>query len=150
MSDAAAGAGNRLRFITWPWSCVRSRRSLERYRGLLGLVPESEPVMFAPQGVRLCFLRTGPSPAAMIELIEPVDPDGGVARFLEARGEGLHHVCFSTSDLPAELDRLALHEAELIDRHPRPGAHGSVAFIHPRTLNGVLWELLAQSEQVKP
>ncbi|MGI8659356.1 MAG: VOC family protein [Candidatus Limnocylindria bacterium] len=122
---------------------VRSiEESLPRYRELLGLEPDAEPIVFEPQGVRLCFLSTGPEPAAKIELIEPVDPNGGVARFLASRGEGLHHVCLTTDDLPGSLDRLADREAELIDRAARPGAHGDVAFVHPRTLNGVLWELL--------
>ena len=81
-----------------------------------------------------------------LELVEPIDEDSGVARFLAARGEGVHHVCFVADDLPADLARLAAREAELIDREPRPGAHGTVAFVHPRTLNGVLWELLALDE----
>ena len=122
---------------------VRSiEEALPRYRALFGLAPETEPIIFTPQRVRLCFLPTGPDPAARIELVEPVDHESGVARFLAARGEGLHHLCFLTDDLPAELDALADAEAELIDREPRPGAHGTVAFVHPRTLNGVLWELL--------
>jgi len=122
---------------------VRSiEEALPRYRDLFGFEPEAEPMLFEPQRVRLCFLPTGPAPAARIELIEPVDSQGGVARFLAERGEGLHHVCFATDDLPASLDALAAQEAELIDRYPRPGAHGTVAFVHPRTLNGVLWELL--------
>jgi methylmalonyl-CoA/ethylmalonyl-CoA epimerase len=133
---------------------VRSiEESLLRYRELFGLEPEGPPVTFAPQGVRLCFLPTGPGLAARIELIEPIDPDGGVGRYLASRGEGLHHVCFVTDDLPTELEHLASYEAELIDRDPRPGAHGEVAFVHPRTLNGVLWELLQpglQDSQVKP
>lgn len=116
--------------------------ALPRYRSLFGLGPEAEPFGFEPQGVRLVFLPTGPDPAARIELVEPTDPTGGVARFLDSRGEGVHHVCFLTDDLPASLEALAAAEAELIDREPRPGAHGSVAFVHPRTLNGVLWELL--------
>ena len=116
--------------------------ALPRYRALFGLEPEAAPMIFASQRVRLCFLPTGPQPAARIELVEPIDSESGVARFLATRGEGLHHVCFATDDLPAELDRLAAAEAELIDREPRPGAHGTVAFLHPRTLNGVLWELL--------
>ena len=119
--------------------------SLPRYRGLFGLEPEAEPMLFEPQGVRLAFLPTGPDPAARLELVEPVDPDGGVARFLAARGEGVHHICFATDDLPASLEHLAALEAELIDREPRPGAHGTVAFVHPRTLNGVLWELLERA-----
>jgi len=126
---------------------VRSiEEALPRYRDLFGFEPEAEPMLFEPQRVRLCFLPTGPAPAARIELIEPVDSQGGVARFLAERGEGLHHVCFATDDLPASLDALAAQEAELIDRYPRPGAHGTVAFVHPRTLNGVLWELLQADE----
>jgi len=122
--------------------------ALPRYRELFGLEPEAPPMTFVPQRVRLCFLPTGPAPAARLELVEPIDAESGVARFLAARGEGLHHVCFLTDDLPAELDRLAELEAELIDREPRPGAHGAVAFVHPRTLDGVLWELLSLDRSV--
>jgi methylmalonyl-CoA epimerase len=122
---------------------VRSiERTLPRYRALFGLEPESPPMVFEPQGVRLCFLPTGPDPAVRLELVEPLDGESGVARFLADRGEGLHHVCFLTDDLPASLEALAAEEAQLVDTEPRPGAHGRVAFIHPRTLNGVLWELL--------
>lgn len=122
---------------------VRSiEESLPRYRDLFGLEAERPPFVFAAQRVRLCFLPTGAAPAARLELVEPIDAESGVARFLASRGEGVHHVCFLTDDLPADLERLAAHEAELIDREPRPGAHGTVAFVHPRTLNGVLWELL--------
>jgi methylmalonyl-CoA/ethylmalonyl-CoA epimerase len=125
---------------------VRSiEASLPRYRELFGLEPDAPPVRFAPQGVRLCFLPTGPEPAARLELVEPLDDDSGVARFLAARGEGVHHVCFVTDDLPATLEALAAAEVELIDREPRPGAHGTVAFVHPRALDGVLWELLQES-----
>jgi methylmalonyl-CoA epimerase len=125
---------------------VRSiEESLPRYRDLLGLESEDDPIVFAAQRVKLCFLSTGPEPAARIELIEPIDRESGVARFLGERGEGVHHVCLATDDLPAALNRLAAHEAELIDRDARPGVHGSVAFVHPRTLNGVLWELLERT-----
>jgi methylmalonyl-CoA epimerase len=117
--------------------------ALPRYRAFFGLRPVDEPRIFASQRVRLCFLPTGPEPAAKLELVEPIDDESGVARFLEARGEGLHHVCLRSDDLAADLEALAAAEAELIDHEPRPGAHGDVAFVHPRTLNGVLWELLA-------
>jgi methylmalonyl-CoA/ethylmalonyl-CoA epimerase len=116
--------------------------SLPRYRALFGLRPEEGPTVFASQRVRLAFLPTGPDPAARLELVEPIDEDSGVARFLAERGEGVHHLCLVTPDLPASLASLAASEAELIDSEPRPGAHGTVAFVHPRTLNGVLWELL--------
>lgn len=120
--------------------------ALPRYAQLLGLVPDGEPVSLAGQRVRLAFLPTGPGNAARIELVEPLDGEGGVARFLAERGEGLHHVCFASTDLRADLAALALHGAELIDTEPRAGAHGLIAFVHPRTLNGVLWEL----QQEKP
>ena len=121
--------------------------ALPRYRALFGWQPDDEPEVFASQRVRLCFLSTGPDPAARVELIEPLDPDSGVARFLATHGEGLHHLCLLSQDLPADLAHMAAADAELIDREPRPGAHGEVAFLHPRTLNGVLWELLAQAPE---
>jgi methylmalonyl-CoA/ethylmalonyl-CoA epimerase len=120
--------------------------SLPRYAAAFGWRPEAPPFVFPSQRVRLCFLPTGPEPAARIELVEPIDAESGVARFLAARGEGLHHVCLLSDDLPADLAALAAAEAELIDREPRAGAHGEVAFIHPRALNGVLWELLTDAE----
>lgn len=123
---------------------VRSlSEALPRYRELFGLEPMNEPVTLPAQAVRLVFLATGPAPSARIELIEPLDGESGVGRFLAARGEGLHHVCLRSDDLPSDLAALAAAEAELIDTTPRPGADGQVAFVHPRTLNGVLWELLA-------
>jgi methylmalonyl-CoA epimerase len=126
---------------------VRSiAESLPRYERLFGWRPERPPFDFPTQGVRLCFLPTGDGTEARIELVEPIDPQSGVARFLEARGEGVHHVCLLSDDLPADLAALAAAEAELIDQEPRAGAHGSVAFVHPRTLNGVLWELLQRAD----
>ncbi|HEX6475180.1 MAG TPA: VOC family protein [Candidatus Limnocylindria bacterium] len=121
--------------------------ALPRYERIFGWRPERDPFDFPQQGVRLCFLPTGDGAAALVELVEPVDPDGGVARYLESHGEGLHHVCLVSDDLPADLAALATAEAELIDSQPRPGAHGQVAFIHPRTLNGVLWELLERPHE---
>jgi methylmalonyl-CoA/ethylmalonyl-CoA epimerase len=126
---------------------VRSiEASLPRYRELFGWAVEGEPFDFAAQRVRLCFVASGPPPAPRIELVQPLDTESGVARFLAARGEGLHHVCLVSDDLEGDLASLAAAEAELIDREPRPGAHGEVAFIHPRTLDGVLWELLQTKE----
>ena len=116
--------------------------ALPRYRAFFGWEPIDEPRIFASQHVRLCFLAPAAGHGAKVELVEPTDDESGVARFLATRGEGLHHVCLTSDDLPGDLAALAAAEAELIDRVPRPGAHGEVAFIHPRTLNGVLWELL--------
>lgn len=123
---------------------VRSiEASLPRYGELFGLQPG--PIFELPvQRSRVCFLPTGPEPAARLELVEPTDDESGVARFLAVRGEGLHHVCLRSDDLPADLAALAARDVELIDRAPRPGAEGEVAFLHPRSLNGVLWELLSR------
>jgi methylmalonyl-CoA epimerase len=120
--------------------------ALPRYAALFGLSPEGDPFVFAAQRVRLAFLPTGPAPAASLELVEPIDDESGVARFLEWRGEGVHHVCFASTDLVADIAALNAHGAELIDHEPRRGAHGPVAFVHPHTLNGVLWELLQPDE----
>jgi methylmalonyl-CoA/ethylmalonyl-CoA epimerase len=116
--------------------------ALPRYQALFGWEPIDAPRVFASQHVRLCFLEAGSGGGAKLELVEPTDEESGVARFLETRGEGLHHICLRSSDLAGDLEALAVADAELIDRAPRPGAHGDVAFVHPRTLNGVLWELL--------
>jgi methylmalonyl-CoA/ethylmalonyl-CoA epimerase len=120
--------------------------SAPRYRELFGLEPSGSPIELPNQAVRVVFLASGQEPAARIELIQPTDEASGVARFLASRGEGLHHVCLRSADLPRDLASLAAREAELIDDEPRSGADGMVAFIHPRTLIGVLWELIAAQE----
>ena len=100
-------------------------------------------MIFAPQRVRLCFLPDRPRARRRASSWSSRSTTRVAWRASwPTRGEGLHHVCFLTDDLPASLEALAAAEAELIDREPRPGAHGTVAFVHPRTLNGVLWELL--------
>lgn len=108
------------------------------YRDTLGLPVEL--ILSVPSDrVRIGFLPVGES---KIELVEPTDETTGVARFLASRGEGFHHVCFEVPDLAAALDRLAAEGIELIDRAPRAGADGPVAFIHPRSAHGVLVELV--------
>ncbi len=108
------------------------------YRDTLGLPVEL--VLPVPQDrVRIGFLPVGES---KVELVEPTDDTTGVARFLASRGEGFHHVCFEVPDIAAALDTLAAEGVELIDRAPRAGADGPVAFIHPRAAHGVLVELV--------
>ena len=112
--------------------------ALGLWRDLLGL--ELETVMDIPgDRVRIAFLAVGES---KVELVEPTDDTTGVARFLESKGEGFHHVCFEVPDLAAALERLASDGLELIDPAPRRGAEGPVAFIHPRSCHGVLVELI--------
>jgi methylmalonyl-CoA epimerase len=113
-------------------------RALGFYRDSLGLPLElMQPI--ESDGVRIAFLPVGES---KVELVEPTDDTTGVARFLASRGEGFHHVCLEVPDLTAALSDLAARGVELIDREPRPGAEGPVAFIHPRSANGVLVELI--------
>ena len=78
----------------------------------------------------------------LIELLEPTDTDTPVARFLERRGPGLHHLCFGTADIREHLRDLKDKGVELIDDLPRPGAHGEVAFLQPAAALGVLIELI--------
>ncbi len=112
--------------------------ALATYRDLLGFRVELDRVV-PSDGVRICFIPVGES---KVELVEPIDPTTGVARYLESRGEGFHHVCFEVPDLGEELRRLAAEGLELIDSQPRPGAEGPVGFIHPRASNGLLVELI--------
>lgn len=89
--------------------------------------------------LRVVFVHLGP---VTLELLEPRSPEHAVARFLETRGPGLHHVSFEVRDLAAQLAQAGAAGVRLIDEAPRPGAHGTqVAFLHPRSLGGVLVEL---------
>ncbi len=112
--------------------------ALRVYRDALGL-PLSHVETIPEQDVKVAFLPTGDSE---IELLEPINPDSGVAKFLAKRGEGVHHICLEVDDLEATLAELAARGTELIDRVPRRGAYGRVAFIHPKGAHGVLIELL--------
>ena len=94
----------------------------------------------ADQGVAVAFVGSGD---ARLELIEPITPEPTVARFLERRGPGLHHLAYAVADLAAALDRLRRAGIRLIDEQPRAGAHGHrVAFLHPASTGGVLIELV--------
>ncbi len=112
--------------------------AISSYRDVLGLEVTHREVV-ADQGVEVAKLPVGES---AVELICPVDPQGGVARFLEKRGEGIHHVCYEVPDLEEALARLASAGAKLIDARPRVGAGGDlIAFVHPSAMAGVLTEL---------
>jgi methylmalonyl-CoA epimerase len=90
-------------------------------------------------GLRVVFVHLGP---VTLELLEPQNEAHTVAKFLEKRGPGLHHVSFEVADLPGALARAKASGVQLIDESPRDGAHGSsVAFLHPKSLGGVLVEL---------
>ena len=89
--------------------------------------------------LRVVFVHLGP---LTLELLEPRSGDHTVARFLDRQGPGLHHVSLQVPDLAAALERCRAAGVRLIDEAPRPGAHGSrIAFLHPKSLGGVLVEL---------
>jgi methylmalonyl-CoA/ethylmalonyl-CoA epimerase len=117
--------------------------SLEEACSLFKLVTGDtcSPVEEIPaQGARVAFIGT-------IELVEPTDPDTPVGRFLQRRGQGLHHIAYRVPDLQEALSRLAGEGFELIDETPRPGSRGHlVAFLHPRSTGGFLVELVQALE----
>jgi methylmalonyl-CoA epimerase len=112
--------------------------ALAFYRDALGLeVTQRREV--PEEGVEIAFLPAG---EGEIELLRPLDPAGGVARFLEKRGEGLHHICLRVDDITAAMERLRAAGATLLSEEPRVGADGTrYVFIHPKSAHGVLLEL---------
>lgn len=112
--------------------------ALAFYRDALGLEVET-PEEVPSQRVRAHFIPVG---EAAIELLEATAPDSPIAKFVEKRGPGLHHITLRVDDIRAALAVLKARGARLIDEEPRPGAHGSlVAFVHPAAAHGVLVEL---------
>lgn len=112
-------------------------QALRVYRDVLG-IPVGKRATVVDQGVHAALL---PMQDGEIELLEPADPSGGVARFLEKRGEGFHHLCFETPDIAAALVKAKAAGLPLIDQAPRPGLAGLIAFLHPKANHGVLVEM---------
>jgi methylmalonyl-CoA/ethylmalonyl-CoA epimerase len=112
--------------------------ALAFYRDALGLEIEA-PEEVASQRVRAHFVPVG---EAKLELLEATAADSPIAKYVDKRGPGLHHITLRVDDIEAALAQLKAHGAKLIDEHPRPGAEGSlVAFVHPASAHGVLVEL---------
>lgn len=107
------------------------------YRDSLGLHVHKQDTI-QEQGVKAALLTLGDSE---IELLEPVVPDTGVARYLERKGEGLHHICFQVDDIERDLDALKRADIELIDQETRIGLAGRICFLHPNAMDGALVEL---------
>ncbi len=121
---------------------VRSIADAKIYKALGLTTDHVEDV--ESQGVKTAFLSVGD---ANIELLEPLSEDSGVAKFIDKRGEGIHHICFRVDRIEDHLERLKSQGFRLINEAPVPGAHGCrVAFLHPAAGNGVLIEL---SEKVQ-
>ena len=121
------------------------RESDELFAKLLGKAPDRREYV-EEQRAELSFYPVGES---SLELIEPAEPkDSSLARFIEKRGEGIHHICLEVDDLRAEMDRLTAQGFRFTDDAPVPGGDGTiVAFIHPSSANGILLELC---ERIQP
>ena len=109
----------------------------DRYVDLLGTPVVHEETF---DGMKVVFLRVGSS---YFELLEPVESEGAIARYLERNGPGIHHLALRTDDIAGALQRARECGVELIDEEPRPGAWGhDVAFLHPKSTGGVLLEFV--------
>jgi len=108
------------------------------YQEVLGLTLSGVEVVTA-QKTKVGFLKIGES---NIELVQPAEADSPLVKYLENKGQGIHHICFEVDDVEAEVKAYLEKGATLIDQKPRPGAHRTkVAFIHPKSSSGVLIEL---------
>ena len=112
--------------------------ALQLYDNLFGAKP-SKIETLPQQGVKAALLPM--AEGGEIELLEPIDPESGVAKFLESRGEGIHHICLEVENIDQELRTLADKGVQLIDKEGRPGLAGRVGFLHPKSTKGVLIEL---------
>lgn len=112
--------------------------ALKFFRDTLGLELENTEEV-ADQKVRIAFLPVGET---HVELLEPTGPDSNVAKFIEGKGEGIHHIAFNVDDIDAALAALREKGVLLIDREPRiGGGNKKIAFIHPKGTHRVLIEL---------
>src|SRR5579864_7795145 len=116
------------------------------YRDTLGIEP-SEIKAIPTEQVRIAFLPLGGPGGSEIELVEPTNPDSSLAKFLEKRGEGLHHICLEVDNIDAELADMQAKGAQVLDTQPRIAAEGRAIFLHPRGTNGVLLELLEKASE---
>lgn len=108
------------------------------FAALLGK-PHYKIEVVESEGVRTSFFETGPN---KIELLEAISPDSPIAKFIERKGEGIHHIAFAVDDLEAEIERLVSQGFTILNTTPKKGADNKlVAFLHPKSTNGVLIEL---------
>jgi methylmalonyl-CoA epimerase len=114
------------------------KKGLEFYEGYLNL-KISEPIDVPTQKVRVAFMQIGNT---KLELIQPSGEDSPVHKFIQKKGEGIHHICFLVDNIEEALIQLKEKEVKLIDQKPRIGATGKkIAFLHPEKSSGVLIEL---------
>jgi methylmalonyl-CoA/ethylmalonyl-CoA epimerase len=117
------------------------------FEKLLG-TPHYKIEEVAAEGVRTSFFKTGPN---KIELLEATNDDSPIAKFLEKKGEGIHHIAFAVEDIRKEIERLKSEGFRVLNEEPKKGADNKqVAFLHPKTTNGVLVELCQEASPLNP
>jgi methylmalonyl-CoA/ethylmalonyl-CoA epimerase len=122
-------------------ACRSLDAAIERYVSVFGLTVASQEVN-SEQGVREAMLVTSDG-SSYVQLLEPLAPDTTVGKFIERRGEGMHHVGYAVADVTEALAEVGGAGVRLIDARPRHGSMGaSIAFLHPGDLGGVLTELV--------
>ena len=122
-------------------------KDIEAALDFFGQVFDTPPAKIeelADQGVRATLIQVGQT---RLELLEPITPESAVGRFIERRGEGLHHLALNVSDIGGKLKMLENRGIRLIDKEPREGLSGTIAFIHPASVFGVLTELVESAGQ---
>lgn len=118
-------------------------KASELFNNILGLKVAGEELV-EEQKVKVAFLPLGDSE---LELLESTSPDGPIARFIEKKGEGIQHIAFRVDNIEKVLEKLKEEEVMLIDEKPRYGAGGAkIAFLHPKSTNGILIELCERNE----
>ncbi len=106
-------------------------------------VPSYKQEEVESEGVKTSFFKNGPN---KIELLEATNPESPIAKFIEKKGEGIHHIAFDVTDIISEMERLKKEGFVLLNEVPKKGADNKlVAFLHPKTTNGVLIELCQEN-----
>jgi len=115
--------------------------SREFYRSIFGL-ESSEPIIAGDGTIKVSMVEVG---GVLIELLQPTESEGVMAKFLEKRGEGFHHICYEVDDIKAEIASFRASGVEVLGE-PKQGAEGMSVFLHPRGTHGVLVELVEKKE----
>ena len=117
--------------------------ALKLYSGLLGIEPSGEEVI-EERGIKVCFIQVGET---KVELLQPIRESSEISAYLEKKGEGLHHVAYKVDDVKEMISKSRDLGLKPLSDEPKTGAHNTlIAFLHPKTTNGVLTELVQHSQ----
>lgn len=111
-------------------------KAMKQWREVFGL--ETPPPHIEPD-MKICMVNLG---GVLVELMEPIGSEGTLAKSMEKRGEGLHHICYEVEDIYKAVDTLIEQGVPVVNKEPREGAEGKIIFLHPKATNGVLTEIV--------